>query len=79
MTLGELFLLRKWRMVPRHNISTILVESVFGGILWGKECPQTPEETPKGAFDFPLGLSLETTKGQGLRPLPFGNPPKPFS
>ncbi len=51
----------------------------FGGILWGKECPQTPEETPKGDFDFPLGLSLETTKGQGLRPLPFGNPPKPFS
>ena len=42
MTLGEIFLLRKWRMVPRHNISTILVESVFGGILWGKEFSQGP-------------------------------------
>ncbi len=35
-------MLRKWRMVPRHNISTILVESVFGGILWGKEFSHVP-------------------------------------
>ena len=48
-----------------------------GGHLFHPEKmpPRPPEKPPGGISISPLGLPLETTKRQGLRPLPFGNPP----
>ena len=48
----------------------------FGGKEWP---PRPSKKPPEGGFRFPpSGHPLETTKGQGLRPLPFGNPPRLF-
>ena len=54
-------------------------EGLLGAFFGAKNAPNPPKKPRGGISISPLGLSLETTKGQGLRPLPFGNPPKPFS
>ena len=61
------------------NLSFYMIYVSEGSLLRPKETPQAPRKAPEG--DFPARPPLDSpssAKGQGLRPLPFGNPPRLF-
>lgn len=63
--------------IMAEELSTAAVGTPGGHLFrMEKTPPRPPEKLPEGVFGFtPSGLPLETTKRQGLRPLPFENPP----